>query len=485
MYIFSRNLIASSYSFCHNLAVLTNTQMILNPKIFRAYDIRGAAFIDFDEDGFMAIAHGFGQYLKNTHKITTPKVFVSGDGRQSMPELFPSILSGLTAAGCEVVWGGAIPTPVNYFVFHDGDFDGGIQISASHNPAGDNGLKLTDRSGAVSGDQIQEIQKLAQCVDYRTTEQAGSCLEGCEQQRFWSQYLEKIKQITNSQKPLKLVVDAGNAIPGIFYPEGLRAFEHEVEELYCDLNTTFPNHQPDPERIENLQEIKQAVIEHKADLGFAYDGDGDRVGVILKDGTILNADKILYVLAVDFLSRNPKAPIVLDAMISQTLIEKLKEKGARVILSKTGHSHIEHAMKVNNSLFGGEQSGHFMFGENFYGHDDALLASLRFIQAIETTPKLIGDVTSGWEEMVEFSEGFEVPDESKFQIMDQVVSVLEKKFKNTNPLDGVRIDFGNNEWAIVRASNTSPKISVRIEALDKQSLEEKKVMIIPVLQDLS
>jgi len=456
--------------------------MILHDKIFRAYDIRGEAFVDFDEDGFMAVAQGFGQYLKAKHNIVEPKVLVSGDGRQSMPELYPAIISGLKAAGCDVAWGGAIPTPVNYFGFHHGNFDAAIQISASHNPAGDNGLKLTDRNGAVSGEEIQKVKDLAKCADCRLGQTPGEVLDACETVDLLQDYIKKIKEITPEQTPLKLVVDAGNAIPGMFYPDFLRSFGHEVKELFCDLDTTFPNHQPDPERVANLAFLKKEMESGKHDLGLAFDGDGDRVGVLLKDGTVLSADKILYVLGCDFLTRNLGANIVLAAMRSQLLITKFTAKGANVILSQTGHSHIEHAMHDNKALLGGEQSGHFMFGENFYGHDDALLATLRFIEAIESNPELEIEVTVGWDDMLEVSERITVDDEAKFEILEKVIVDLKEIFPDANTLDGIRIDFGHEEWAIIRCSNTSPKIALRLEARNHESLEEKKELLMGVLE---
>jgi len=456
--------------------------MILKHKIFRAYDIRGEAFIDFDEDGFLAIAHGFGQYLQEKFNLEKPRVFVSGDGRQSMPALFPAVVSGLKAAGCTVTWGGIAPTPINYFAFHEGDFDAAVQISASHNPAQDNGLKLSDRHGAVCGEEIQKIMDLSFCHDCRMANVPGECTNACESVDYFGPYRNKLERITAKQSPKTVVLDAGNGVAGRFYPDIMQQFGHNVIELYCDLNTTFPNHQPDPERPENLVDAQAAVKANQADFGFVYDGDGDRMGVILADGTALSADKIFYVLAADFLTRNTGETIVVDAMISQTLIEKLKHLGANVIMAQTGHSHIEQAMHKHSAKLGGEQSGHFMFGENFYGHDDACLATLRFLAAVEANPKLIADVTTGWPNMLEFSEKFTAPDETKFQTLEKVVINLKEKFPDAQTMDGIRLDFGADQWAIIRCSNTSPKIAVRIEATDEESLEEKKQMIMPVLE---
>jgi len=460
----------------------TMRSMILNSKIFRAYDIRGEAFTDFNEDGFFVIAHAFCKYIAKKQGLENPKVFVSGDARMSMQELYPAVIAGIKSAGGKVTWGGAIPTPVNYFAFHEGGFDASIQISASHNPAGDNGLKLLDKNGAVCGDEIQEIRKIAECTECQKSESYGDCLDGCDPVDYSLHYEKKLKEITPSQDPLKFVVDCGNAISGIFYPNLFQFFGHEVVELFCDLDPSFPNHQPDPERPENLEQLVEDVQTEAADFGFSFDGDGDRVGVILKDGTILSADKILFILASDFLLRNPNSPIVIDAMSSATLFDKLREKGGKPVFSKTGHSHIEHKMTEVGAKLAGEQSGHFMFGENFYGHDDAMLASLRFISAVESNATLIEEVTNGWPHLIEFSEKFTASDETKFQILEKFTKELLKQFPDASTLDGIRIDFGDGEWAIVRCSNTSPCIAVRIEAKDEKSLEEKKVLLIGVLK---
>ncbi len=521
--------------------------MILNPKIFRAYDIRGEAFVDFDEDGFYLIAEAYGRYIAKKFDIDCPKIFVSGDGRLSMPQLFPAVLSGLTASGAEVTWGGTLPTPINFFALHEGKFDATIQISASHNPAPDNGLKLTDRNGAVCGGEIQKIKVLSGCSDrsdadcveevrqgkkhlalktlYKNIGDArlpkealavrlskttptspnsthslsntdnsvkkpfGVCVNACEKVDFSIDYKTKIKTITPKQKPLKVVVDAGNGVAGMFYPGILRSMGHEVTEIFCDLDGSFPNHQPDPERPENLVFTQKKLKEQRADLAFVYDGDGDRVGIVLNNGMILNADKIMYILASDFLSRNAGAKIVVDAMTSATLITKIKAMGGVPILTQTGHSFIEEAMHKHKALLGGEQSGHFMFGEDFYGHDDACLASLRFIKAIESDSGLLKAVTTAWPNLLEFSEKITVDDEKKFKVLSAVTDkltkidgspLLEKAVVNT--IDGVRLDWPDGEWAIIRCSNTSPKIALRIEAKDEASLQAKKTGLMNVLQ---
>ena len=458
--------------------------MILNDSVFRAYDIRGEAYTDFDEDGVFVMAQAFGQYLHEKYdtrdKEHTLRVLVTGDGRQSQVDFAPALEAGLQAGGCDVVWGGTVPTPVNFFAMRERNFDGAVQLSASHNPASDNGLKLTDRYGAVCGDQIQRIKEIAK--DLSPTRHEGVVEREDAEDVILADYADKIKSSVNSHRPLKIVIDAGNGISGMVYPQIFRSFGHEVVELYCDLNTTFPNHQPDPERPENLVDLVNRVKEVRADFGFAFDGDGDRVGVVLGDGTILNADKILFILAADYLHRNPGALVVVDAMSSATLSAKIRSIGGKVILSKTGHSFIEEAMHEHDALLGGEQSGHIMLGEDFYGHDDACLAGLRLLAAVEKWPALIAEVTEKWPSLVEINDKVVAGDDVKFDILDKVAAELVQLYPQANLIDGVRIDWEDGEWAIVRCSNTSPKIAIRIEALDEDRLEIKKDLIMGALK---
>lgn len=456
--------------------------MKLDSKIFRAYDIRGKAFFDFDEDGFFVIALAFGRYIAEKFSLKTPNIFVSGDGRQSQPELYPAVVSGLKAAGCHIEWGGSLPTPMNYFLLHTGGFDAAIQISASHNPPDDNGLKLTDKDGAVCGEEIQKIRRIAECETCSLNGTFGTCENQCSPKDSFSVYLKKLKSITPEQTTKKIILDAGNAIAGLFYPEAFEAFGHTVQRLYCALDTRFPNHQPDPERTENLRDLQKMIREQDADFGFAFDGDGDRIGILLANGTILLPDKILYCLAADYLSRNPGEKIVIDAMTSAVLAEKIQALGGTPVFSKTGHSYIEETMHKHNAKLGGEQSGHFMFGEDFYGHDDALLAGLRFLRALENTPELYTAITTDWPNMLEFSEKFVVDDAQKFEILERIKSDVLKEYPKALTLDGVRVNFTDGEWAIVRCSNTSPKIAIRMEMNSEARLKEMKSYFVGLLK---
>ncbi len=460
--------------------------MILKSKIFRAYDIRGEVFTDFDEEGVYAIAAAFGKYITEKHHKETPKIFVSGDARLSMDRLYPAVLAGFESSHCEITWGGAIPTPMNYFIRDEGDFDASLQISASHNPPQENGLKLVDRLGAVCGEEIQKIRIIAEEEKIKKID-FENIRKKYKKVNFLPQYEKKLHDITAPQNQKRILVDCGNAIPGKFYPQILESFGHTVEQLYCDLDTNFPHHQPDPERKENLKGLINQVVHSQTistplDFGFAFDGDGDRLGIVLSDGTILSADKILYILASDLLYRIPQATIVIDAMSSAVLVEKLKKNKGIPIFSKTGHSYIEQNMKKHQSLLGGEQSGHFMFGENFYGHDDAILAALRFLSAVQTNPLLLNDVTKDWPELYEFSEKVTVSDEKKFEMLERITNDIQKNFVDVNTMDGVRIDFGNGEWVIIRCSNTTPKIAIRMEFRTKENLEIQKAYFMGLLE---
>ncbi len=456
--------------------------MILNPAIFRAYDIRGESFKDFDEDGFFSTAAGFGKYIIDNFKIKNPHIFVSGDGRSSQPQLWPAVVAGLQSVGCNVTWGDTIPTPLNYFAFHEGDFDGAIQISASHNPPQYNGMKFRSPRDFTCGEELQKIRKLAECIECRKDVSFQDSAQKSEKKDFLPAYQKKLQSIIPKQHSKKIIVDAGNAVPGMFYPDLLESFGHKVQRLFCDLDPTFPNHQPDPERKENLIHLIQAMKESSADFGFAYDGDGDRLGVVLSDGTILSGDKIIYCLASDFLQRHPGAKIAVDVMISQTLIEKLRSKGAEVVMSRTGRAYIIETAEKAGALLGGEMSGHFVFGEDFYQHDDGMLASLRFLQAIENNPDLITEVTQGWPVMKEISDVITVPDTEKFSIMEKIAKDIQQKFSDINTLDGIRIDLGQSEWVIIRPSNTTPLIRIRMEIQDEKKMAEMKDYFMNILQ---
>ncbi len=341
--------------------------MKLSSHIFRAYDIRGTYLEHFDAEGFYLAAKSYAQYLKQKHNLETIKVFVSSDGRTSHGDLFPAVLAGLKSEDCDITWGGVLPTPVNFFAMKTENFDASIQISASHNPAPDNGLKLTDKSGSVCGDEIQKIREIAeQNLEQVEIPESFADFADFPETDCFGDYRKFIQKISTKISPKRIVIDAGNGVSGKFYPQVLRDAGHNVTELYCELDGNFPNHQPDPERPENTADCQDKVLEANADFGCCFDGDGDRVGIILGDGTLLSADKILFVLAAYYLHHCPNEKVVVDIMSSATLIDKIKELGADVIVSPTGHSFIEENMHKFGADFGGEQSGHFMFGQKTF-----------------------------------------------------------------------------------------------------------------------
>ncbi len=453
---------------------LTHLYKMLKQHIFRAYDIRGVYATDFDEAGFACLGEAVGKY------IGMGKYLVTGDGRTHTEPLVTHLIAGLLATGADVTFGGWCPTPVTLLNLHEGDFRASLQVTASHNGAEYNGLKISTKTGSVCDAELQEIYQIAQsCSD----KHAPVDMQNVTQRDATAEYANAITQLCNGLSPISVVVDAGNGIAGAAYPNVLRALGLSVHELYCDIDGTFPNHQPDPEEAENMVDCLATVKAQKALFGFVYDGDGDRVGVVTAGGDMLTADHILYVLTADFLSRNAGASVVLDIMCSAALAEEIRKLGGEVIWSPTGHSHIERTMHARNALLGGEQSGHFMFAEDFYGHDDALLATYRFLRAVMQTPELLKKVTQDWPDLSEFKAKKEVPEAQKFSIVEAVQMKLAEQFPTAVVIDGVRIDWPDGSWGILRASNTTPKISIRVQAADEATLAERAKVFTDTLDE--
>ncbi len=447
-----------------------NHSPTLSPTIFRAYDIRGVYGRDFDAEGFAAIAYAFAQRTAERFGVESPTIFLSGDGRQSQSELVPAVVAGLVAGGAQVTWGGTLPTPINYFAQKRGNYDASVQVSASHNPPEYNGLKLTDRHGAVCGEAITQLGEVARAAEAIAVDYAD--WQAQTQAHDYAPAYSDALTVGVEHAPLHIIVDSGNSIAGSFYPSVLRKLGHTVTELYCELDTTFPHHQPDPEEPENLTDLVAAMAEHGADLGVAFDGDGDRVGIVLPGGEILSADQIMAGLTADFLTRNPNERVVVDLMMSAAYVAYAEARGAEVLLSKTGHSHIEQAMHQHGIRLGGEQSGHFMFGEEYYGYDDAMLAVIRWVSAVQADPDLLPSLTTQWPQMVQRSEKFPVPDDEKFAVMERVQADLGAQYPQANLTDGVRIDWADGEWGIIRCSNTTPKISLRVQGRTEARVAE-------------
>ncbi len=455
---------------------------MITPQIFRAYDIRGIFEKDFDLEGAEKIGKGYGTYLIRTSEdIDAPlNVCVGRDGRIHGEEIQKAFVKGLLSTGIKITDIGLSFSPLVYFSICNGFFDGGVSITASHNPKEYNGFKL-QRGDAhpICGEEIQEILKIIETEDFIESKETFEI----EEKSFWEDYKKKIFDISHTPQKGKIVIDSGNGITGMFAPEIFRIFGYEVIELYCEVDGNFPNHDADPENKENLEDLKDKVIKEQAQFGVAFDGDGDRVGIVDNEGRIYHADELLIILINDALKRNKNVSVVYTVTASGLIKEEIERLGGKAIESKVGHSFVEEKMREENAIIGGESSGHFFFAENYYGYDDAILASIKILEIVVSSGVSMKNHISNLPKIFTSPEiKVEVDDNKKFQLIEKI----KKRFINKYPcntLDGIKIDFGDKSWAVCRASNTSPKISFRVEARDNKTVKELMVKINQAIEE--
>ena len=446
---------------------------MIDQRIFRAYDIRGTYPDQLNEKTAELIGKAFGTYLIQEFKKETPRIALGQDARTHSMELFEGFLSGLMSTGCEVVNLGVTPSPYVYFVVTEGQFDGGCNITASHNSKEFNGFKLmTKDAHAVFGDELQKLYQIIRKEDFIQGKGAKKTAD------YVDLYLSKIKSIFSYQRPLKVVVDTANGVAGKLYPMALMELGHEVIELYTELDGNFPNHEADPVVESNLHDLKQKVVEEKADLGLGFDGDGDRIALVTEKGEFVNSDHLLMLLSQDILSRHPGGTLVFTVSNSQALFDLTKSWGGQPVMCKVGHSFVEDAMNQNHAILGGEQSGHFFLPEDYYPFDDALVTACRIIKIISEASEPASSFFEHFPKTYAIPEIRPYcPDDKKFGILQQIVTHFKDKYSNTT-LDGIRMDFGKGGWCGIRVSNTSPRISIIMEAESEAHLKEiqKEIM---------
>lgn len=444
-----------------------------DPHIFRAYDIRGKAETQITEDACLWIGKAFGSVLRDLYDKEHPTVALGFDARTHSPKFEQAVLEGLKSTGCHVLRIGMTPSPINYFTICNSKLDGGIQITASHNPKEDNGLKLQIREAeAFSGDELQELNKKIIQEDVLTG-------EGSEEEfDATSPYLSHLSSLFAScGEGLKVVIDSGNGVAGPTYLQGIEQSGANVEGLYIEPDGTFPNHPADPSKYDTLKDLQAKVLEVSADIGFAFDGDGDRVGLVDENGNIRTADEILLLLAKDHLSRNDGKVVVCTVSNSATLLTEIPKWGGKAVMCIVGHSFVEHAMRDNNALLGGEQSGHFFCGEDYFGFDDALVATLRLLQIRKESGAPLSALCSEFPKVFQAPECRpNCPDDCKTRIVKEVTEHFAKDY-DVNSIDGARIDFGDGAWAGIRQSNTSPKLSICIEARSEEKLQQVESIV--------
>lgn len=443
-------------------------QVALNPLMFRAYDIRGLVGTDLTPATVEVIGRAYGTYMQAT---TGPRLAVGRDNRLSSEDLAQAAIHGLTAVGCHVLDLGLVMSPMLYFAVAHWGLDGGINVTGSHNPVQYNGLKLVTRGGlAIAEEQIQEVRRLAEAGVFHV--QQGSM----EPRSVNDEYLDFITRGPRLARPLRVAVDCGNGTASLFSPQALERIGAQVLPFYCESDGRFPHHLPDPEMEENVAELKRAVLENNADLGMAFDGDGDRLGIVDERGTHQEADRVLMLLARDFLKRHPGERVMMDVKSSQTLLDDIKRHGGVPFMWKTGHSLAKLKMKEEGILLAGEVSGHMFFAEDYYGFDDATLAAVRLLRVLAAEDK---PVSAHWDDVPTTYSTPELkaptPDAAKFRVVDEISRYFSSRYPTLN-IDGVRVQFPQG-WALVRASNTNPYLTLRFEAQTPAALEEMRSLV--------
>jgi phosphomannomutase/phosphoglucomutase len=428
----------------------------LNPNIFRAYDIRGVVGEDLTASVLGAIARGHGTFLRRG--FGARRVVVGRDNRPSSLAMYESVIDGLRATGLDVVAIGLAPSPLLYHALHRWRLDGGIVVTASHNPVEFNGAKLLrEESIPLLPEEIQDVRRIVETEDFCDGE------GGLEVRDPAPRYLRMLGERFALGRPLRVVVDPGNGVATLTGPAALSAVGAQVTGLYSELLEGFPNHLPDPQEPESMRDLAARVVEEHADLGFAWDGDGDRVGVIDETGRRYDPDWIAALLARDVLSRHPGERILMDLKSSRSAIEDVRSHGGEPILARTGYSIFRRRMRDEGMLFGGEASGHMIFGEDYPYLDDGVYAACAIARIVAAEDRPLSAHFAGMRRYVTSNE-IKLPcaDDDKFRIADQIADTFRGRYEMME-VDGARVEFPDG-WFHLRASNTNPYLSLRIEA---------------------
>jgi len=452
-----------------------------HPSIIRAYDIRGIYNQTlFDKDAFF-VGKSFASLLRKNGK---KKIAVACDGRVSSPALKAELIKGLLESGLEVIDVGLGPTPMLYFSVYQLECDAGIMVTGSHNPKDHNGFKMTLKDRPFFGDDILGLAKIAADADFvegegklvqQDIEQdyIERILSDCVLTQSESQLLEELDGF-KPKKKMKIAWDNGNGAAGDVMTKLSKRIAADHVLLFADIDGTFPNHHPDPTVPKNLQDLIKTVIDEGCDLGIAFDGDGDRIGVVDNEGEIIWGDQLMVLYAREILKAKPGATIIADVKASNVLFDEIKKAGGNAVMWKTGHSFIKAKMKETKAALAGEMSGHIFFADKYYGFDDALYAAIRIIDIVEKSSASLADLRKTLPQTFSTPEiRVECTDEKKFKIIDDLKINLKKSGLIFDDIDGIRVT-ADKGWWLLRASNTQPVLVARCEANSKKDLEELK-----------
>ncbi|MBT3854033.1 MAG: phosphomannomutase/phosphoglucomutase [Thiotrichales bacterium] len=438
--------------------------MNIPSSIFKAYDIRGIVETELTSDIVKLIGKAVGS---ESIAMGERGVVVGRDGRLSGPELSEALISGLIESGCHVVNIGMVPSPVVYFATYTKAASSGVMITGSHNPAEYNGLKIMIAGETLSAERIQALYSRILENDFTNGHGTSTSIN------IDQDYIDTIKSDIQLEKELKVVIDCGNGVAGNIAPQLFETLGVKISKLFCLVDGRFPNHHPDPSKPENLEDLIQEVIETGADLGLAFDGDGDRLGLIDNKGRVVWADQQMMLYAKDVLSRNKGAKIIFDVKCTSLLPQVILEFGGEPIMSRTGHSFIKKKLKETGADLAGEMSGHIFFKERWYGFDDALYTAARLLEIVSNSDKSCSEL---FDELPvnlstpEININFDKHGQ-QFDAMDALSSNIDFPGANINTIDGVRVDY-EDCWGLVRPSNTTPCLVLRFEAKDNTALIE-------------
>jgi phosphomannomutase / phosphoglucomutase len=446
----------------------------MNPEMFREYDIRGIADKDMTDDDVLLIGKGVGTFLRERGRS---RLTVGRDCRLTSSRYSEKVIAGLLSTGCDVIDIGVCPTPVLYFSIQHLDQEGGVMVTASHNPMEYNGFKLCIGLDSIHGKDIQAIFKI---INERSFRAGQGTLSTADVVTAYKAFVGENITLSTS---LKVGIDAGNGTAGVVAVPIVKSLGCDVYDLYCDMDGTFPNHEADPTVAKNLQDLISLVKAKRLDIGIGYDGDGDRIGVVDEKGEIIFGDQLMIIFSREILSRKPGATFISEVKCSKTMYDDIEKNGGRPVMWKTGHSLIKKKMKEENAVLAGEMSGHMFFADRYFGYDDAIYASCRLLEILADTGKTIDQLLSGVPKTYTTPEiRVDCPDDKKFAVVKRATEFFRERYPIID-IDGVRILFDDG-WGLVRASNTQPALVLRFEAMSASRLSEVRRLVETALNDI-
>ncbi len=448
----------------------------IKKEIFREYDVRGCYPMDINEDISYTFGKAFGTKIQSQGQ---KRCIVGYDNRYSSKELELALIEGILSTGVDVIDLGLVTTPMYYYACLESNTPAGVMVTASHNPKDDNGFKFSfDESGNAKGETIQEFYRF---ILEGTFQEGAGVLSFYNVKEDYFKYLLSNVQI-RKDRDIKVVIDCGNGTTSFYAPELYHLANENLIVLYGKSDPDFPNHHPDPCVEENLEVLKKAVVELKADIGIAFDGDGDRIGVVDEKGNHIPADEVMILLARDILPESENKRVLYDVKCTKALKEEVERLGGTAIASRTGNSYTKAGTKENDCVLGGEYSGHIFLRDKFAGFDSALYVGLRLIEALSKTDKTVSECLEGIPKYYSTEEiKIASPDTKKKEVVEKIREYCEQEGYEIVTLDGVRVELEDG-WALVRCSNTGPNITARFEGATEEIRDKLKEQFIKLIE---